>query len=130
MIEMNKKYKTRDGKPVKIVCTDYKGEYPVVASIKIDEDEAIFFYKYDGRLSHMEHPYDLIEVTSYEHLKVDDKIMVSDDGMFWAKRHFAEVIHGVVHTFNDGKTSWSIKDKVMETVPWKYVRDQDGIDLL
>lgn len=46
----NKKVITRDGKPVRIICTDKRGDRPVVALVLASDNktEITFFYKSDG----------------------------------------------------------------------------------
>lgn len=44
MIDINKKYQTRDGFPVRIVATDIKGRYPILGVIDLGEEE--FAVKY------------------------------------------------------------------------------------
>ena len=39
---------TRDGKPVRIICTDAKRDYPIVALIKDNDEESVFLYRPDG----------------------------------------------------------------------------------
>ena len=44
----NRKVVTRDGHSVRIVCTDVKNDYPIIALVSYDEGEELFFYKPDG----------------------------------------------------------------------------------
>ena len=39
---------TEDGRPVRIVCTDAKAKYPIVALVEEDEKERVFKYTKDG----------------------------------------------------------------------------------
>ena len=132
MIDINKKYKTEDGRPARILCTNRNNKKCVVALVTDKNNyQDIISYTADGKAdSTNSHPLNLIEITPYDQLKVDDKIMVSDDGHIWSSRHFAEVRNGVVYTFDNGKTSWSTKNNGGVLISWKYVRDQDGIDLI
>ena len=79
MIDINKKYKTRNGLPARIVCVDRKskGDYPIVALVKEKESEHAVFYTIDGLYiaDNKEHPYTLIEVTPYDHIKPGDLVM-------------------------------------------------------
>ena len=51
----NKKVITRNGRPVKIVYTDKKGMYPVVALIEYNNTyENVFAFTTDGRYSFVE----------------------------------------------------------------------------
>ena len=56
-------------------------------------------------------------------LKVDDKILVSDNGNFWEKRHFAKYDSegDYVVAFDSGATSWSVKNDTWVS-HWKYVK--------
>lgn len=64
-ISMGKKYTTRCGWPVRVLCVDVRNEFhPVVAIIKGDKGESVFCYTEDGRLyehTQVDNPYDLVE---------------------------------------------------------------------
>lgn len=65
LVSMDKKYKTRDGRSVRIICTDMKGcEYRVVALVQFEEFEQMESYTAEGLFwSHnVESKHDLIEV--------------------------------------------------------------------
>jgi hypothetical protein len=65
MIDATKQYKTRDGRAVRILVTDLKGNRPVVAALTISvDDEIVYTYYPDGCFltSANEHPADLIEI--------------------------------------------------------------------
>jgi hypothetical protein len=48
-LDLNKKIQTRDGRDVRILCTDMKAEHPIVALIlHIDGEEIIEIYCNDG----------------------------------------------------------------------------------
>ena len=46
----SRKVVTRDGRPVRIVCTDANNEFPVIALIKINgtDEECVYCFKEDG----------------------------------------------------------------------------------
>ena len=46
----SRKVVTRDGRPVRIVCTDANNEFPVIALIKINgtDEECVYCFKADG----------------------------------------------------------------------------------
>ena len=51
---------TEDGRPVRIVCTDAKAKYPIVALVEEDEKEKVFKYTKDGSyLDGIKHKNDL-----------------------------------------------------------------------
>lgn len=67
MITMDKKYMTRDGRPVRVICTDREGNDPYlpVVYLVLGEDgrEVVCLADADGRWGvHCEGRYDLIEV--------------------------------------------------------------------
>lgn len=125
MIDINKKYRTRNGCNVRILCIDAKIDgYPVVALIEeYDGNERSTLHTEDGCYyrSGEEGEYDLIEVSPYEDFKIDDKVLVrdSEDGE-WMRRYFSHVDeYGNPHTFQDGRTSWSYGE---HTISWKYCK--------
>lgn len=80
MISMNKKYQTRDGKPVRLLCIDETlSRYPVIGVIA-DEGESSSWTK-DGYYYHDAEetdPYDLVEVK--EEKTVVGWVNVFEDG--------------------------------------------------
>lgn len=65
MIDINKTYKTRDGKEVRIYATDGGGRYPVHGALLFENETgwSITVWTSKGRWSGgSEHPHDLIEV--------------------------------------------------------------------
>jgi hypothetical protein len=65
MIDMNKKYKTRDGREVRIYATDGRGTYPAHGAIEITEGWESTSWTAGGYYvgeSMSIHDYDLIEV--------------------------------------------------------------------
>lgn len=110
-IEKHKKYKTRDGRPVKIICTDRKYVLPVVALVtNRDGHRVLTCYSskgesFDCMFSDL---LELVEVQPWEDFKIDDPVLVSDDEVSWEKRHFAGINEeGMPLAFQDGCTSWS-----------------------
>lgn len=115
-IEMGKKYRTRDGREARVLCTDRKDDkHPVVAMIgnsapprteQVVTLSATGGYISDGRPSEI----DLIEVSPYEHLKIDDLVVVWDDSICrtatMLRRHFAGINElGRPTTWLNGRTS-------------------------
>jgi hypothetical protein len=111
LISMNKKYKTRDGRSARIICTDMKGcGYSVAALVQSEDCEQMESYTAEGLFwSHnKESKDDLIEVSQYEDWKVDDLIMVRDsDRDKWVTRYFAKVQDGIVYSWSNGYTSYT-----------------------
>ena len=84
MIDINKKYKTRSGLPVRILCTDRNDDnYNVVALVSIsDTQDRVDFYTIKGKYfsdGELEHYMDLVEVPP---IKVGDLVMCWKD---WQK---------------------------------------------
>jgi len=65
-IELGKKYKTRDGRPARVIVTDKKGNFPVVALVTSKDglEESQFSYDATGRYLGYSQPHhiDIIEV--------------------------------------------------------------------
>jgi len=62
MIDINKKYRTRDGREVRIYAVDGGGMHPVHGSIKTSDGWRSFTWPSDGRIACDENCGDLIEV--------------------------------------------------------------------
>ena len=55
----SRKVITRDGRNVRIICTDAKDEYPLIALISTNNNEGIETYKLDGKWSNRQENSDL-----------------------------------------------------------------------
>lgn len=56
----SQKIVTRDGRSVRIICTDMKGEYPIMALIPDKQEELAYRYLRNGRqLTYTDSPLDL-----------------------------------------------------------------------
>ena len=56
--------------------------------------------------------------TDWSMVEVDTKILVSDDGEEWLKRHFAKYQKDKIYAFVDGKTSFTTRGEMI----WTYVK--------
>lgn len=103
MISMDKKYKTKDGREVKILYTSLKGDFPVIGVI----NDRLFFYTKEGSNSSSYSINDIVE--PYTDFKIDDKVLVTNNySTIKHKRHFAGVNSlGQPMAFMNGETSWS-----------------------
>lgn len=123
-ISMDKKYKTREGRPVKILCIDRNHRYYPVIALTIDKTGTILCCTEEGKfqlLGEEKSCNDLVEVSPYEDFKIDDPVMVTDYKDLWYPRYFAGVSKdGKPMAFIDGATSWSAGDD--NTVFWNYCR--------
>ncbi len=100
MIDINKKYRTRDGQPVRVLCTDRAASNPVV--VLLGDKQRVVAYDAGGKLNGAgETGLDLIEIRPYDDLKIDDKVWA------WGRpEHFAGVdARGFPTIWGGGKTS-------------------------
>ncbi len=124
MISMHKKYRTRDGRYVRVLCVDREGTQPVVALVKYtDGTECLAAFDADGKYLHnrgVPSDFDLIEVGPYEDFKIDEPVMVRDTtDDHWQPRHFAGADErGRPLTWSDRGTSWSTN----LCVEWSFCR--------
>ena len=112
MIEMGKKYKTRSGLPVRILCNDFKNNtYTVIAAV-YDQDtgceSSISVSSTGSYVEDEESALDLIEVTPYDDFKEDDLCVVwTDENEVKEFRYFALVKGNLPYVFGNGKTSFT-----------------------
>lgn len=125
-ININKKYRTRAGQRVeiyKIVGDDQPNKFPVIGSV-IDKDgkyTAISWTKEGEYDLLLPGPHDLIEVSTYIDLKIDDKVICWNDTHPEDRRnrYFAGVDDaGRPTAFIDGTTSWSNFERT--SVAWDH----------
>lgn len=120
LISMDKKYKTRCGYPVRILCVDRKDALPVLFLYTHNDSETACSASSTGKVDWNDTDYDLIEVSPYEDFKKGDKVMVRDyEDFTWNKRYFAYEKAGKVYCFENGRDSWASDNQV---TPWKYCR--------
>ena len=64
------------------------------------------------------------EVVDWSWVPVDTKVLVSDDGKEWYRRHFAKYEDCKVYCFNDGYTSFTIVNYayLSNATPWEYCK--------
>lgn len=63
------------------------------------------------------------EIVDWSTVKIDTKVLVSNNGEIWFRKHFAGYEDGKIYVWNGGYTSWSIldtTDKVDGKHSWKY----------
>lgn len=106
MISMDKQYRTRDGRKVRVLCVDRVGNYPVVALL--GDGESLFTFTAEGK--HFpesgKHYLDLVEHPPAPDWPINHPIWVRDfDFETWHPRHFAKYEDGRVYTWEDGRTS-------------------------
>ena len=123
MIEMGKKYKTRSGLPVRILCNDFKNNtYTVIAAVYDQEtgcESTISVASTGSYIEEEENSLDIIEVTPYDDYKEDDLCVVWNDEGYKGFRYFHKVNSmGKALCFNYGKTSFNTS----ECSPWDSCR--------
>lgn len=126
-IEIGKKYRTANGKPVRIICVDRDNAYCVVGLM--GENQTLETWTIDGAYqSEVASQYDLIEVGQFDDFKVDEPVLVRDsDCEPWNKRHFAGVSpEGYALVYPAGTTSWSVSDSYL--TQWAYCIRPDQED--
>ena len=113
-IDINKKYRTRDGRSVRILCIDRRsrGGDMVVGLIEKQNHESLMTWNTSGQYSPSCSGIDLVEVSPYEDFEIDDKVLVSNtNNVSWIKRHFAGVDdYGRPLVFKYGMTSWTTSE--------------------
>lgn len=65
MLDLNKPVQTRDGRPARILATDAKGRYPIVALITMESgrEEAVRLTEYGSVFYEEDHHLDLVNVS-------------------------------------------------------------------
>lgn len=67
MFNISDKVITRNYKKARIICTDYKGIYPIIALINYGDHEVAFYYHENGKiLKDADSEYDLIKVSEIQ----------------------------------------------------------------
>ena len=121
-LEVGKEYLTRDGRKARVVCTDMKNDYSVIALITIGKIEKIRTYTEKGECIIGDvHDDDLVsEYSKWLDVKVDTPVLVWEGVRHKKyKRHFSHYKDGKIFAFNDGKTSWSVDNEKYIT-SWNY----------
>lgn len=111
MISMDKKYKTKSGIPVRILAVNIGGDYPVVAVINEGAHqftaEGLFF---SGGGSDRK---DLVEVTPYDDLEIDDKVIVTFLDGTQRYSYFAGIEDDCPLVFTEGATSFTYTSRTI-----------------
>lgn len=62
-----------------------------------------------------------LDIVDWDKVKIDTRVLASDDGINWHKRYFARYTHGRVYTWGYGTTSWS-NPNADGAAPWRYAK--------
>lgn len=107
-IEMGKKYRTRAGHAVRILCVDRDDkDYPVVGLPKFEiGGEGLIPFTAEGSYEAGKHsPFDLVEVPPYADIPIDTPGWARGADGHWHRRHFAGVgSDGLPKCWVEGKT--------------------------
>lgn len=111
-VSMDKKYMTKSGLPVRILCIDGKiAVYSVVALVSdaMTMERVVIYTQQGHHCEGVESEWDLVEVSPYDNFQMDDKVLVrGNDSDIWFPRHFSHVDeYGYPWAFQNGATSWS-----------------------
>jgi hypothetical protein len=116
-IDMNKKYRTRDGRSVEIISVRVGFKYGVIGVIKGNSIYSTWTLYGKTWVSEDNCQKDLIEVIPYEDFKIDDKVLVrNDDELMWNKRHYAKFEDDYYWCYDSGYTSYTASKCITE---WK-----------
>jgi hypothetical protein len=127
MISMDKKYKTMDGDPVRILCVDGPGKYPVIGICCNSTEDWTIHGVFDALFP--DTPMNLVEVSEWDDFKIDDPVMVRDrEDESWLKGYFAGVKEGKPTTWSAGATSWSAISNA-HLVYWNFCRKPTAEEL-
>ena len=103
-----------------------KGVWELKNGFGTDEFE---FYREERPLSRIYFASQVIrmefeEFIDWAKVPVDTKVLVSNDGKEWSRRHFAEYKDGKVYCFNSGVTSFTVKESYFlnEKASWDYAK--------
>ena len=110
-IDLSKRYKTVGNMKVRILCTDRVGSvYSVVGLLMDGNIERTYAWTGDGRwLQDETSKYDLVEVSTYEGLQIDD-VVATPGG---AKAHFAGLApDGRPRMWAEGRISHTAKASI------------------
>jgi hypothetical protein len=131
MISMDKKYKTREGKPVRLLCVDRLDSLRPIVGLVMDDDkeEILGTWTQEGKWGKSQSDNNLVEVTEWDDFKIDDPVMVRDwEDTPWFKRHFARVENNNPTVWRNGTTSWSA-ESTADVVYWKHIRKPTAEEL-
>ena len=61
------------------------------------------------------------KITISDNTPIDAKVLVSDTGEDWFKRHYAGCVDGKYYAWNEGRTSWSSNPS--NKITWEYMKE-------
>lgn len=123
-ISMDKKYKTKSGLPVRILCIDRGGFSPVISIL--GKRQYIHAWSKEGISCNPN--LNLVEVSPYDDFKIDDKVLVWNiDGDLTRKGHFAGLDDfGYPTTWTAGATSFTTNG---DRFSWRFCKKYESSDI-
>lgn len=113
-ISLDKTYCTKDGRAVRILCTDAKGDYPVVGLLRLrDGTDDTNKWTTEGSFYRWDNPsnLDLVEVSPYAEFKVDDPVLARNfESSEWYPAYFAGTDGTRPLVFKGGRSSWTLAE--------------------
>lgn len=105
MIDFTKPLRTRDGRKVRILCTDRKGEAPIVGLIVDDSGESLWTWHRDGACdASKNNPLDLVNI---------------NEGTFWVNVYSGGAFSST-HATREAADSWAAEERLARIkVSWR-----------
>lgn len=91
-----------------VTLTTWVPSIPIKCTCFTDEPQCIDIAEYLG-------------VVDWSKVKVDTPILVSLDGETWLCRYFADFKNGIVYTWSNGATSWSVREREYKDA-WSFAK--------
>lgn len=146
-LDPSKTYRTRNGLTAKVLTVEAvlsvepdprkPQEYYAIVCLRSErQGDTPMWYKLDGTPMDVPDPQhandlELVEVSPYDHLKIDDKVMVRDGPThIWLLRLFAGVVNGKPTAWHESTTSWTAfgrakaRGSILDSLrcPWEECR--------
>lgn len=114
-VSMDKKYKTKSGKPARIISVNRfsNAGYTVVALIQGELEEAIETFTEDGYINRDKSgsEIDLVEIHPWDDIKINDPVIAKIGDRKPFKAHFAGIINGHPSVYPNCCSSWTCEDE-------------------
>ena len=108
-IDLTKRYKTKHGESVELICIRHDLRNPVIGSF----NGSVYTWNIDGSFDSGRSYLDLVEDVAINY-EIDDKVLVKKHtDVFWTRRHFAYIDDdGRVNVYTSGRTSHTTDGQV------------------
>lgn len=132
-LDLTKTYRTSTGHPVTVLSLNFRpskaSSLKAAVLVHHEDHDDLITTELDGKPLY--YNFTLVEVGPYDHIKIDDLVMVRDSPSDrWLPRHFAGIRDGKPTAWNEGSTSWYCMDmanlqdpfKAFQRFSWKELR--------